>query len=431
MSGFSISRLSSELNNRLDRVKLSLEGATMGELFGDKKEILKELIKRLHGGVDPEEVKEKFKEALKDTGPTEIAQVEEELIKEGMPREEIQRLCDVHLAVFRESLEKEKALAPAGHPIHVLMEEHEMLLEFAGELRGITEKIRKAADIGSASEESEQLSRVAGLLKGSESHYLREENVLFPYLEKHGVTQPPAMMWMEHDRIREIEKTLYSSIDTLGSANFQDSAKKLDEVSLSLADMLTSHFYKESSILFPAALRVVEEDEWVEAGRQFDEIGYCSFSPESAKATPEGKETPIPEPQTEGTVSFETGTLSKEDIEAIFDTLPVDVTFVGKDDTVKYFSQSKERIFVRAKAVIGREVRLCHPEKSMHIVSEILDDFKSGKRDSAQFWIDFDGRLIYIRYFAVHSKDGEYRGCIEVTQDITDIKKIEGEKRLL
>jgi len=131
-----------------------------------------------------------------------------------------------------------------------------------------------------------------------------------------------------------------------------------------------------------------------------------------------------------GEIAFETGNLSKEELETILNSLPVDITFVDKEDTVRYFSQSKERIFPRTKAVIGRKVQQCHPEKSIHIVNQILDDFRNGRRDVAEFWIQLKGRLIYIRYFAIR-KNGEYLGCLEVTQDITDIKKIEGEKRLL
>jgi PAS domain S-box-containing protein len=143
------------------------------------------------------------------------------------------------------------------------------------------------------------------------------------------------------------------------------------------------------------------------------------------------KEAPILKTEIEGMVPFETGNLSKEEIESIFNTLPVDITFVDKDDTVRYFSQSKDRIFVRTKAVLGRKVQQCHPQKSIHVVNKILEDFNSGKRDLAEFWINLEGKLIHIRYFPVRNKNGEYLGCLEVTQDITDIKKIEGVKRLL
>ena len=136
-------------------------------------------------------------------------------------------------------------------------------------------------------------------------------------------------------------------------------------------------------------------------------------------------------PGEKSVIEFETGTFSMEELEALLDTLPVDVTFIDKDDRVRYFSQSKDRIFVRAKAVIGRKVQKCHPQKSVHVVEKILNAFKNRKKDVAAFWINLNDRLILIRYFAVRNKEGEYLGCLEVTQDLTDIKKIEGERRLL
>jgi PAS domain S-box-containing protein len=130
-------------------------------------------------------------------------------------------------------------------------------------------------------------------------------------------------------------------------------------------------------------------------------------------------------------VEFETGSLSEEEIEAVFDSLPVDITFVDRNDSVKYFSKAKRRIFARTKAVLGREVQKCHPQKSVHVVNEIVESFKAGKKNVAEFWINMNGRLIHIRYFAVRDKNGEYLGTMEVTQDITNIKRIQGEKRLL
>ena len=398
----------------------------------NKKEVLKEMIKRLHEGANPEEIKEKFKEILEGVTPVEIAQIEEELIKEGMPREEIQRLCEVHLAVLKEPLEKEKILAPEGHPIHILMEEHKILLKFTEELKNIVTKIKDEKDFNSVTTEMEQIKNIEKHLKDSERHYLREENVLFPYLEKHGVTEPPAIMWMEHDKIREIKKNLYSIIDGHEDMVFQDFIKQFENIAISLSDMLTNHFFKENNILYPTAMKVITESEWNEVIKQFNEIGYCCFTPVHAKVTVEKIETPIDEPEIkEGKVPFETGTLSKEEIESIFNTIPVDITFVDKDDIVRYFSEKKDKIFVRSKAIIGRKVQQCHPQKSIHIVNQILKDFKIGRKDSADFWINIEGKLIYIRYFAVRNKSGEYFGCIEVTQDITDIKNIEGEKRLL
>jgi DUF438 domain-containing protein len=130
-------------------------------------------------------------------------------------------------------------------------------------------------------------------------------------------------------------------------------------------------------------------------------------------------------------ITLATGSMTKEELETVLNTLPVDLTFVNAEDTVRYFSQSGERIFPRAKAVIGRKVQQCHPQESVHRVNQILGDFRSGQRDVAEFWIQLKERLIYIRYFALRDENKKYIGCLEVTQNITDIRKIEGEKRLL
>jgi DUF438 domain-containing protein len=403
----------------------------VNDLAGNKKKSLKELIEKLHAGANPDEIKERFKEILKDVEPLEISQVEEELIKEGLPKEEIQRLCDIHLTVFKESLEKEKTLAPPGHPICILMEEHKILLRFALKFKETAKEVTTEKDNPSVSEKMTELGQLSEHFKESESHYLREENVLFPYLEKHKITQPPAIMWMEHDKIREIKKSIYKLLEVHDSVVSQDFAKQLKEAATSLADMLSGHFYKENNILFPTALKVIGENEWRDIRHQFDELGYCSFTPPFARMTPKEMKAPVSKLKTEGMVPFETGSLSKEQIEAIFSTLPVEITFIDKEDLVRYFSQPKEMIFSRTKAIIGRQVQLCHPQKSVHIVNQILEDFKSGRKDFANFWINLEGKLVYIRYFAVRNKNGEYLGCLEVTQNITDIKKIEGEKRLL
>lgn len=129
-------------------------------------------------------------------------------------------------------------------------------------------------------------------------------------------------------------------------------------------------------------------------------------------------------------VSFNTGSLSQEALEAILDVLPIDLSFVNKDDEVQYFNKLGNRVFPRTKDVVGRKVQNCHPPKSLDKVNRILADFKAGKRNAAIFWINLGERLVYIRYFAVRSKSGEYLGCLEVTQDVSAIKKLEGEKRL-
>lgn len=405
-------------------------------LAEDRKSVLKEILRQLHAGANPQDVKEKFKKFLEGISPLEISRIEQGLIREGMPREEIQRLCDVHMAVFREQLEKQELDVPASHPINILMEEHKIMLQLAGKLASTAQKIQQFSEPSYVEEEKHVLQHLARDFMDSEKHYLREENVLFPNLEKHGITEPPAIMWMEHNQIREKKKALNKLIENYGALSFQEFKAQLGELAETLNSLLASHFFKENNILFPTALRVITEDEWKAIRSEFDEIGYCCFTPpeltapqiveaeKEEKAMPAQREKPF-------ALQFETGTLTKEEIEALLNALPVDITFVDKDDTVRYFNKAEKRLFVRTKAVIGRKVQLCHPQKSIHIVNRILDAFKEGKKGVAEFWINLNNRLIHIRYFAVRDKNGKYLGTMEVTQDITDIKKIEGEKRLL
>jgi len=402
----------------------------MSELSADKKGMLKEIVKQLHDGVPPQEVKEKFKQILKDTSSEDIAKIEQELVKEGMPREELQRLCDVHLAVFGEQLEKQELQTPPGHPISILMEEHKILTQRAERLGILAKMIEEACDVVYV---GDVLTEVQGIVKDfvdAEKHYLREENVLFPMLEKHGITEPPAIMWMEHNQIRDIKKRLRSLVENWNAISFYDFKTQLGEVAKPLCSILPSHFFKENNILFPAALQVVTSEEWEEARKEFDEIGYCCFTPSHVTVALQTEKRKTQTPP-EGLLQFETGSLSKEEAEAILDTLPIDISFIDKDDRVKYFNKAEKRIFVRTKAVIGRTVQMCHPQESVHIVNRIIEAFRKGEKDSAEFWITLDNRLVHIRYFAVRDKDGKYLGTMEATQDLTDIKKIEGQKRLL
>jgi hypothetical protein len=401
----------------------------MSELLAGKKRILKELIKTLHTGARPEEMKEKFKEVLKDIGPLEISRVEEELIKEGMPREEIRRLCDVHLAVFRESLEKPRSEVPHGHPIYILLKEHELVTGFVKEITPLLPRVEQAKDFEVIKNELSRIGELLGHLKEYEKHKVREENSLFPYLEKHGVTQPPAIMWTEHDEQRKEIKEASQTLANKEALGFEEFKEKLLPHLRHLVQLIPDHFYKEENILFPTALKLIGEEEWREIKASMDDLGYCYFTPKEAIG--EKVELAKEAKEQEGEITFETGSMPKEELEVMLNTLPVDITFVDKEDTVRYFSQPKERLFPRAKAIIGRKVQQCHPEHSVGKVNQILSDFKSGKRDSAEFWINLGERKVYIRYFAVRDKAGRYLGTLEATQDIAEIKKIEGEKRLL
>ncbi len=392
----------------------------MSEMIGEKrKQALKEILRRLHAGESTRKLKEAFRDAVGSVSPQEIAQIEEELVREGLPREELTKLCDLHLALFEDSLAGAEISTPPWHPLHILIAEHREMLAMANRLA------TRARQGIHTPEDRQEVEELVKHFMASESHYLREENVLFPYLERHGIVEPPRMMWTEHDRIRDLKKAVVEEAQ---------GGKNLAEAAIALSEMLASHFLKENRILFPTGLRVIPEGEWPEIRRQFDGIGYCCFTP-AVPPPPAGAAASapaaVPSPGSEFRLRFPTGELTPHELEAVLNTLPVDITFVDADDTVRYFSASKERIFVRTPAVLGRKVQDCHPQKSVHVVERILADFKAGRRDVAEFWIHFGGRLVYIRYFPVRGSGGEYLGTVEVTQDIGPIQKLSGERRLL
>ena len=396
----------------------------------DNKGKIRQIISRLHKGENVEKVKAEFKDAIKEVSSIEIAQVEEEMIKEGVPVEEIHKLCDVHLAAFSESLKREKPLAPEGHPVRTLMTEHQTMLDLAAELKREAGALKDFPTPEAASDKLKKVEVLVGHFKAAEKHYLREENVLFPILQKKGFTQPPTIMWMEHDRIRAIKKDLYAVWDGRSSMPLPELSKKMEEGALALSEMLAAHFMKENSILFPASMKIITEAEWAEMAPQFDSIGYCPFSP-AAAPTGAGAAAEAKGGAEGAEWVFETGRLTREELEGILYAIPVELSFVDADDNVRFFSQNKERIFPRTPAVLGLNVRGCHPQKSLHIVEKILADFKAGQEGPASFWIDFKGRKILIQYFPARGRDGRYLGCVETVQDITDARALQGEKRLL
>lgn len=398
----------------------------------DKKALIKEAIRKLHAGVPPEKVKEEFRNVLEKTDSLEIAKIEEELAKEGMKREEMRKLCDVHMSIFKEQLEKQQVKMQPNQPISILLEEHKLMLQIAEQLLFQANKVSSVTDIDYVKAEIHEIEHLTEDLADSDKHYSREENVLFPYLEKHGITEPPAVMWIEHNEIKEVKKNLRSLIGGLTEKSFPKFKNQLKETAKGLGNLLQNHFYKENNVLFPAAMSVITEQEWIDIRKEFDEIGYCCFTPSELVTFIPGKELPQEQlPTKQNTLEFETGSLSKEQLDGLLNTLPVDITFVDLDDTVQYFNKPEERLFVRTKAVLGRKVHMCHPQKSLHIVNEIVESFKKGRKNVAEFWITLDGRFVHIRFFAVRDINGKYVGTMEVVQDLTEIRKLEGERRLL
>ena len=393
----------------------------------NRKETLKEVIQRLHAGETVEDLKEKFGEVIRGATASEIAAAERALIGEGVSVDEIQRLCDLHVAVFRETLDEEPSPESLpGHPVFTFQMENEVIMRL---LEAMEETLQDWQD--GYSEALDALIQQTKNLAAIEKHYSRKENILFPYLEKKGFEGPSTVMWGVDNEIRAQMKQFKEAI--------ADPNSDPTEVSVQFTKMATDireMIYKEEKILFPEALQRLSEQEWAEIRAQEEEIGYFNVKPHDTWRPQAVDSTPQQQPisadsATDMLISLATGALTRQQIDLMLTHLPVDITFVDEHDRVRYFTQGKERIFDRSPAIIGREVTKCHPPQSVHRVTIILDDFRAGKRDVAEFWIQMGGKFIHIRYYALRDSEGAYKGCIEVSQDITDIRALEGERRLL
>lgn len=390
---------------------------------------LKELIKELHNGKTVDEVKSEFQKYFGDVSTTEISQIEQALVKEGLPIEEVQRLCDVHASVFKGSISDIHATKDfskiIGHPVNILVEENKAIENL------IEQEIKPHYDayFAKPNPTSHLMLRIGfERIMEIEHHYSRKEYAFFPFLEKYGITAPPKVMWGVDDEIRselkEVNKILSSAtIDNI------DLKEKIDNV----LDKITEMIFKENNILIPLFSETFKFYDWIKIDESSEEFGYCLVKPLHTwkmENKEEVTEKDIKKMQTD-TVEFDAGFLLPKEINAILNTVPIDLTYIDKDNKVKYFSQAKERIFQRPKTIIGRDVALCHPPTSVHIVDKIIESFRSGEKDHEDFLIQRGDLFVLIRYYAVRDNEGNYLGTLEVTQNIKPLRDLEGEKRLL
>ncbi|MHB1341803.1 MAG: DUF438 domain-containing protein [Coriobacteriia bacterium] len=387
-----------------------------------RQSVLKDLIRELHDGAPVEFVKSRFDELVRDIDAAEVALMEQSLIAEGMPVEEVQRLCDVHVTVFKDSLDDGAEIDVSGaHPIDAYLRENRVAAEITASLRS------DLATLAGGDDDEMALADIAvglGRLAQLAVHFKRKENQLFPVLEQHGVEGPTKVMWSLDDEILARIKN-DRALAEMGDAALLGASL---EVTLTAVDDM---IYKEEKILFPTALQVITTDEWDRLAAGDAEIGYAWIE------GPEGDAARAAATALEPTVGGEglmlplvTGSLTVEQLNLMFGVLPFDLSFVDENDRVRFYSEG-ERVFPRSPAVIGREVRNCHPPKSLGKVEEILSEFKSGAKDTAEFWIAMGGRFLHIRYFAMRDAHGAYRGCLETVQDATHVRELEGERRIV
>lgn len=407
----------------------------MSELINNReyrKQIIKEILLDLHRGKSVEEVKPRFDAIAADLAPAEISLIEQSLIDEGMEVSEIQNLCDVHAAVFKEALnEKPDEAVPQGHPLDIYRDENKALEKLIDEeIHWLLQKF-KAAPAEQSAALTIRLAEKLNLLWDVDKHYRRKENLIFPFLEKYGITAPPKVMWGVDDEIRALLKEAKRLVLHYQPDNQAQLADQLEKTIEQIREMI----FKETKILFPMLLETLSENDWLAVQADSDQIGYCLIEPQLNWQPAGSKEEPVATAMTSredaNYIKFATGVLTPKEIEHIFNHLPVDITFVDKDGIVKYFSTAKERIFHRTKTIIGRKVENCHPPASVHIVEQIAADLKSGKKDQEAFWIKMGDKFVYIQYFAVRDDKEEFLGILEVTQNIQPLQHITGEKRIM
>lgn len=522
-----------------------------------------EILKMLHEGGSFDEAKRIFDSTFSSVDVSEITSAERELIGSGLNPMEIQRLCNVHAAVFKGSINPgsgDSVEEVPGHPVAVIKLENTVITSLLDdELLPVLKKWQQSSnDATPSAQDQSYLQRMKTALSDLltiDKHYQRKENLIFPIMDRYGITAPPKVMWGVDDDIRGWIKDALRLVNTEPTPPKYDIEAAIEKARKDIEEMI----FKEEQILLPMVSEVFTPDDWALIQSESGDIGYTLIpeplpwqpserdyaeaakrkpskmaqelnamaqsmadeqdlankqhiaEPESDAAPvipddlkakkddpaainalplhlraemgqvqaeqpakedaraqinvniskqPAAKEKEMPEfvkqmladeaakpaskrrpriteshleigADNHATIVMPTGDLDLNQLTGLFSVLPVDVTFVDANDIVRWFSDNGERIFPRTRAVIGRAVVNCHPPKSMDKVQKILDDFRSGAQDHADFWIDLHGtKKVYIRYFAVHDTKGTYLGCLEVSQDITEIQKLDGEKRL-
>lgn len=369
-------------------------------------ERLKTYVMRLMAGEDGKALYDIYKDDIDQVVPQEAFEIFYSLIQNGTQESEILVYLDKVINVFYKALlEYSKPIPESNLFLKTLEQENTALV-----LK--IETIKEAVRQKNLKEKKKLLWPLLVELESFNAHYLKKENILFPYMEKtlqrfEGVS----IMWALHDLIR---KNINESIEI--TENTLSTEKQVDTIVAKLIFSILGMVKKERFILFPSAIETINHEEWIKM--HFQSFDY---------------DFPFIEKPEKGDYTFhsDTGELTLDQVLMIFNTLPVDMTFVDENNKVRFFSRPKDRIFPRSPAIIGRDVKNCHPPESVHVVEAIVEGFRTGEKESAQFWIDIKEKKLLIQYFALRDKNGKYQGTLEVSQDITDIQKIDGEKRLL
>ena len=398
----------------------------MKELDKERQKAILKILNFIQDGGELEEAKKMFQAAFDQVDVAEITAAERELIAQGLDPREIQYLCNIHADVFKGNIKENKKnseFEKPGHPVHTFKLENIVLKSLVNDALLPDLAKWEKGDKGALSKLRQELKDLAKI----HYHYARKETSMFPIMTKYGITAPPKVMWGVDDKIRKL----------IGQANLLISQKDINKAEVSKAIKETAHevlemIFKEEEIMLPMIDEVASEEDWGNVKNEEEQIGYTLIQkPMNWK--------PKEKPKSDGPISidklsslalnFAEGSLNLEQLSAILDLLPFALTFIDENDKVAYFGGGAN-IFPHSKNALGNSVYSCHLPESVPRVKKIFDDFHQGKKDKYEFWFKprHMGRYLYLQYFAVR-KDNKYLGCLEVAQDVTDIRNWKNEKK--
>lgn len=420
----------------------------MSNVEEKKIELVKSLLKKIHEGIKPEELSREFSEVLRHVTPFEIVLIEQQLVREGFRVNDILKLCDLHVQLFREYLaSRELSGVPEGHPLDLLLRENELIFKW-GEVLGVYASALSRTTSDDFVKVLDQLAEVVESLRNIRLHYRKIQMLIFPYLERRGIIAVPRVLWGREDqvilKVRELKKLIKESREKRELVG--EVVSKAQELAREISELV----FRENKILFPAVWALLSEGEWAAIGEIGREIGYLvpvtkewkpSVSPvmpyeiipeiteEQTKALPpEFRELALRKLEVDtydvragSEVELSTGFLSKNELEAILESLPLELTYADANDRVKFFTESKlSRGFVRTKTILGRRLLFCHPPRLEGMVKVNVERLKKGEK-FREFWTKQGDRIIRVLVVGVRDEKGEYLGTLEIVEDLTEV----------
>lgn len=399
-------------------------------LSKERQDALLKILHYIQNGGDFATAKKMFKDEFDQVDVAEITAAERELIKQGLDPRNIQYLCNVHADVFKGSIKENKedpAFSMPGHPVSTIKQENVVIKSLIKDylLPNLAkwEKSKSDSTLDKIKQALKDLSTI-------DKHYARKETSLFPLMTKYGITAPPQVMWGVDDKIR---KLISAAIKTANQIPVD--ADKLQDTIKEASHEVLEMIFKEEDIMLPMIAEVATPEDRGNVKQEEKQIGYTLITP-PMNWQPEVKEKatgPISVNNLSNLfINFKEGSLNLQQLSAILDLLPFALTFVDENDKVAYFGGGAS-IYPHSKNALGNSVFSCHTPQSKPIIEQIFKDFHAGKRTEISYWFEPKkmGRMLYLRYYAVHDKNGKYLGCLEVAEDITDIQKLTGQKKTL